>query len=77
MYKVSKEREPHFSKFHSVKVKKILRKYQTPFRKKLRRLKLRQYHDFSYRVHTEPGELGKIAHFKEKSGKTWNARVVL
>ena len=24
VYKVSKEREPHFSQFHSVKVKKIL-----------------------------------------------------
>ena len=45
-YKISKESLAHFSQFFSVKVKKTLRKSQTQFWEKLRKLRLRQNSGF-------------------------------
>ena len=42
VYNINNESVAHFSKFISVKVKKNLRKSQSPFRVKLRKLRLRQ-----------------------------------
>ena len=46
VYKINNESVIHFRQFISVKVKKILRKSQAQFRKKLRKLKLRKNDGF-------------------------------
>ena len=46
VYNINNESVNQYNLFISVKVKKHLRKSQTPFREKLRKLKLRQNNDF-------------------------------
>ena len=49
VFNIINESVNHSSQFISVTVKKNLRKYQTQFREKLRKLRLRQNERFSYK----------------------------